>query len=58
MDIVVDKDGHHSKLDAMSKQQLYFSRIQKFKMDAQYRAFVREAEGPHPDHSLWEYDED
>lgn len=28
VDILVDKDGHHSKLDEMSKQQLYFLTIE------------------------------
>ena len=27
-DIVVDKDGHHSRLDAMSRQQLYFLTVE------------------------------
>ena len=28
VDILVDKDGHHSKLDEMSRQQLYFLTIE------------------------------
>lgn len=28
VDIVVDKDGHHSRLDAMSRQQLYFLTVE------------------------------
>ena len=28
MDIVVDKDGHSSKVDEMSKQQIYFLTVE------------------------------